>query len=204
MPRQSYSIHRWNSALYGRVFQLTDHLHTDLLVLADTLPNVAGYEAYFPKFMYYDGKSEKEGNFPLAVRLADGRQELWGASWHPVNPEMPLERARRAHARSLGADYLVRALRELEDNRIELSNRRTMQCFLFRGREYSTEILESRVLQTVATGSKTLAALAETTGASIASVQLAVFRLLRKCRVAAPICNTLISPGWVVGGLCHA
>lgn len=67
MKRTSYSNHMWNSALYGCKFLLRDQLHTDLLVWADTLPNVAAYAAYYPEFSYFEGKKQKKSSYPLAV-----------------------------------------------------------------------------------------------------------------------------------------
>lgn len=198
MTRQSYSIHSCNSALYGKTVVLSDRLHTDLLVLADTLPYIEAYEVYYPSFTYFEGKKEKEGNFPLAVRFRDGHAELWASTWLPVKPEKTIERARHAHAESLGATYVLRTLRDLEDNPIEICNRRTMQTFLFRGMERSTEALETQILESLATGAKSLASLAKSTDVAVSVAQLAVFRLIRAARVSAPICQQFVSPAWIV------
>lgn len=140
----------------------------------------------------------------LAVRFDDGRTELWATSWHPVSEDSPVERARRGHAKSLDAIYVLRTLRDLEDNRVELKNRRTMQCFLYQGRDLATDKLEEKILRLLAQEPRSLEQLATKTCASTAVVQLAVFRLLRATRSSAPVSRELISSKWLVEGANHA
>jgi hypothetical protein len=204
MKRSSYSNLMWNSALYGHKFLLKDQLHTDLLVWADTLPKVAAYTAYYPEFSYFDGKKEKKSSYPLAVQFDDGRTELWATSWHPVKGDSAVERARQGHANSLGATYVLRTLRDLEDNRVELKNRRTMQCFLFQGRGLATDKIEEHILRLLAMGAMSLEQLVASARASTAVIQLAVFRLLRAARISVPLSYELISPKWLVEGANHA
>jgi hypothetical protein len=189
-PYSAYSV---NCHVTGDSYWVDSEGMWHLAVLVLTWPGVRAYALTGPSWVYESGGVQRVASI-AATAVTAKKELLYFTLARSQDEDSESLEVKRAHAKRLEAQLVVASLKELYARRTEVNNRRDAHAFLYRGRRFRSDLLESKLLHAVQNESLTLGEFAGSLGLNWGQAVLTFLRCWLKEEVQWDIAAQVLAP----------